>query len=96
MLGDSDFERLRPIFVRESANIHLLPTHDDITLETDDRVQLIFTPTNALIIGGLESAGEYVRVSAIVNIIDTNCKNFISFIFLPNYLTCPCSSFHII
>ena len=76
VIGDSDFEITEPINVINSADIRLFTTNDEITLETDDRVQLIFTPTNTLIIGGLESAGEYIRVNAIVNIIDTDCKSF--------------------
>ena len=77
VIGDSDFVGMEPITLfNNSADIRLFTTNDEITLETDDRVQLIFTPTNALIIGGLESAGEYVRDSAIVNIIDTDCKKY--------------------
>ena len=77
VIGDSDFVGMGPInLFNNSADIRLFTTNDEITLETDDRVQLIFTPTNALIIGFLESAGEYVRDSAIVNIIDTDCKKY--------------------
>ena len=77
VIGDSDFVGMEPITLfNNSADIRLFTTNDEITLETNDRVQLIFTLTNPVIIGGLESAGEYVRVSAIVNIIDTDCKNF--------------------
>ena len=76
MLDDSDFERFGPINVNiaDSGDIYLFVVNDDLTLETDDRVQLIFTPTNTDIIHSLESAGEYVRDSAIVNIIDNDCK----------------------
>ena len=71
---DSDFERLLPIRVSNSANIRLFTANDDITLEYDDRVQLRFTPDNPALIPGLEGVGEFTRDSAIVNIIDDDCK----------------------
>ena len=57
-----------------SAEIRLFTANDEVTLEYDDRVQLNFNPTAAGLITGLESLGEYVRSTAIVNIIDSDCK----------------------
>ena len=57
-----------------SAEIRLFTTNDEVTLEYDDRVRLDFNPTAADLITGLESFGEYVRSTAIVNIIDSDCK----------------------
>ena len=45
-----------------------------MTLEYDDRVLLRFTPDNASLIRGLEDMGEFIRDSAMVNIIDDDCK----------------------
>ena len=57
-----------------SAEIRLFTANDEVTLEYEDRVQLNFNPTAAGLITGLESLGEYVRNTAIVNIIDSDCK----------------------
>ena len=57
-----------------SAEIRLFTANDEVTLEYDDRVRLDFIPTAAGLITGLESMGEYVRNTAIVNIIDNDCK----------------------
>ena len=75
----SDFENLQPIGVSvtsalPSAEIRLFTANDEVTLEYEDRVQLNFIPTAADLITGLESMGEYVRNTAIVIIIDSDCK----------------------
>ena len=57
-----------------SAEIRLFIANDEVTLEYEDRVLLNFHPTAADLIPGLEAVGEYVRNTAIVNIIDNNCK----------------------
>ena len=57
-----------------SAEIRLFIANDEVTLEYEDRVRLNFVPTAAILITGLESMGEYVRNTAIVNIIDNDCK----------------------
>ena len=57
-----------------SSEIHLFTTNDEVTLEYDDRVRLDFNPTTAGLITGLEAVGEYVRNTAFVNIIDSDCK----------------------
>ena len=70
----SDFERLTPISVTKSEEIRLFAANDEITLEYDDRVLLQFTPDNPGLIPGLEAMGEYIRSSATVYIIDSDCK----------------------
>ena len=57
-----------------SAEIRLFTANDEVTLEYEDRVRLNFDPTAADLITGLESMGEYVRHTAIVNIIDNDSK----------------------
>ena len=57
-----------------SAEIRLFTANDEVTLEYEDRVRLNFVPTAAILITGLEDLGEYVRNTAIVNIIDNDCK----------------------
>ena len=57
-----------------SADIRLFTANDEVTLEYEDRVLLDFNPTAADLITALESMGEYVRNTAIVNIIDNDCK----------------------
>ena len=59
----------------QSAEIRLFIANDEVTLEYEDRVLLNFDPTAADLITGLEAVGEYVRNTAIVNIIDSDCKH---------------------
>ena len=73
-VGTSDFERLTPISVRNSAEIRLFANNDEITLEYDDRALLSFTPDNPVLIPALEGNGEYIRDTATVHIIDSDCK----------------------
>ena len=54
-----------------SAEIRLFTANDEVTLEYE---RLNFDPTAADLITALESFGEYVRNTAIVNIIDNDCK----------------------
>ena len=56
------------------AAIRLFTRNDEKTLEYNDFVILTFTPADPATITGLESVGEYVRTSAIVNIIDNDRK----------------------
>ena len=75
----SDFENLQDIGVSVTstlpgAEIRLFTANDEVTLEYEDRVRLNFNPTAADLIPGLGSMGEYVRNTAIVNIIDNDCK----------------------
>ena len=76
----SDFENLQDIGVLvtsalPSAEICLFTANDEVTLEYEDRVQLDFNITSADLITDLEAVGEYVRNTAIVNIIDSDCKH---------------------
>ena len=73
-VGTSDFQRLAPISVRNSAEIRLFTANDEITLEYDDRVLLRFTPDNSALVPGLEGLGEYIRDTATVHIIDNDGK----------------------
>ena len=60
-----------------SAEISLFIANDQVTLEYEDRVRLDFDPTSAELITGLEAVGEYVRNTAIVNIIDNDCESIL-------------------
>ena len=71
---NTDFERLLGISVTDTANIRLFASNDDISLEYDDRVQLIFTPNNPALITGVEGHGQYIRTNATVRIIDIDGK----------------------
>ena len=72
----SDFERLSPIRVTNSADIHLFAAKDANSLEYDDRVLLSFAPDNSRLIVGLEANGEYIRDTATVNINDSDGKRY--------------------
>ena len=63
--------------------IQLFSRNDDITLEYNDTVILRFivNPGFAGLIQQLEAAGEYIRDTAIVNIIDENRK-YLRFVWL--------------
>ena len=58
----------------EYEEIRLFTSIDQITLEYDDRIKLIFTPNNPALIPGVEDVGEYIRDTAIVNIIDNDSR----------------------
>ena len=73
-VGNSDFERLIPIRVTNSALIRLFTANDEITLEYDDRVLLSFTPDYSALVPVLEGVGEYIRDTATVHIIDNDGK----------------------
>ena len=71
----SDFERLLPIRVSNKAkSIRLFTANDDISLEYDDRVRLVFTPDNPVLVPALEGFGQYIRTTATVRIIDDDCE----------------------
>ena len=57
-----------------NEDIRLFTSNDQITLEYDDRVLLVFTPNDPALIPVVEGAGEYIRNTAIVNIIDNESK----------------------
>ena len=69
-------QRLEPVAVsRDGAEIRVFTANDEITLEYDDRILLTYIPSDSVLITGLEAVGEYVRNTAIVNIIDDDCKH---------------------
>ena len=73
-IGDSDFANLIPITFRNEADIRLFTINDVTTLEYNDYVILTFYPASPAVIPALEGVGEYIRTSAIVNIIDNDRK----------------------
>ena len=78
IIGESDFAALTTIMYNsgssENVEILLFTSNDQITLEYDDRVLLVFTPDNPGLIPAVEGVGEYIRDTAIVNIIDNESK----------------------
>ena len=57
----------------DEASIELRTRNDDITLEYDDTVILVFTPEDDLI-EIYEEEGEYIRDSVVVHIVDNDRK----------------------
>ena len=87
----SDFEPFLPIAVNNRADLRLFPADDKVTLEYNDRVMLTFNPRAAGLIPGLENVGEYIRDSAIVNIIDNDRKpNVLEIIMYILFSWCQC------
>ena len=81
-----DFVAMGSIRVINSTEVTLLTVDDDMTLEYDDTVILTFTPDDPDLISSLETAGEYIRDTATINIIDNDCKlRVILFILLINW-----------
>ena len=79
LLGSTDFFDILPVMVEieevfEFATIELRTRNDDITLEYNDTVILIFTPDEDDFIQSYEAAGEYIRDSVVVRIIDNDRK----------------------
>ena len=79
IIGNSEFQRLTPIrvinnYANPSTDIHLYTSNDETALEYDDRVLLKFTPTHVNLTPGLERNFEYIRDTAVVNIIDNDRK----------------------
>ena len=66
-----------PISFVNETEIRLFTSNDEIALEYDDSIILIFTPDNPVFINGLEGLGEYIRDTAIVNIIDNDSMSLI-------------------
>ena len=54
------------------TEIRLFTRNDEITLEYNDSVILMFTPDNDTLIPGIEDVGEYVRNTTTVIIIDND------------------------
>ena len=61
----------------DEVMIELHTRNDDITLEYNDSVLLIFTPNGDDLIEFYESEGEYIRDNVIVHIIDNDRMYFI-------------------
>ena len=77
-LGSTDFFNILPVNVdiddSDRATIELRTRNDDITLEYDDTVILVFTPDEDDLIEFYEGEGEYIRDSVTVYILDTDRK----------------------
>ena len=56
----------------DEAMIELRTRNDDITLEYDGTVELVFTPDEDDLIEFYEDEGEYIRATAVVNIVDND------------------------
>ena len=54
------------------TEIRLFTHNDEITLEYNDNVILMFTPDNDTLIPGIEDVGEYVRSTTTVIINDND------------------------
>lgn len=74
----SDFDQMPSTDISISdgrdADIRLYTRNDLASLEHGERIVLTFTTDNTILKAGLERLGEFLRDSAIVNIIDTDCK----------------------
>ena len=57
-----------------ATSIRVFPVNDEITLEYDDRVLLRFTPAVTNLSSDLANQFEYIRDTAVVNIIDNDRK----------------------
>ena len=76
--GSTDFFNILPVDVDVEGNakamIDLRTRNDDITLEYDDTVILVFTPDEEDIIDFYEEEGEHIRDSVVVYIVDNDRK----------------------
>ena len=57
-----------------ATSVRVFPVNDEITLEYDDRVLLRFTPAVTNLFSNLANQFEYIRDTAVVNIIDNDRK----------------------
>ena len=74
-VGTTDFVAFSVTTVLDNrATIPLLATKDGITLEYNDSVVFTFSLSFPGIIQVLKDAGEFLRDTATVNIIDVDCK----------------------
>ena len=87
-VGFSDFKRFDTVRVIISADVRILSLNDEITLEYDDKVRLAFIPDNPDLVSGLQSLGEFIRDTAVVNIIDNDCELHEAYLFI-FFLTVP-------
>ena len=58
----------------DETRIELRTRNDDITLEYDDTIILVFTPDEDALIEFYEGEGEYIRDSVVVHIVDKDRK----------------------
>ena len=84
IIGAADIVQQLPTIEYHSNNIdneeiRIYTNNDQIAFEYDDRVRLVFTPDNSILIAGVEDLGEYIRDFAIVNIIDNDSKRFYNY-----------------
>ena len=70
----SDFVPFIELRVRNFVEVVLFTTNDNVTLEYEDRVQLRYSASHFASV--LEDAGEYIRDTATLNIIDNDRKFF--------------------
>ena len=73
-VASQDYQHFGPVGTSESGatSVTFVTWDDETTLEYDDSVNFIFTPHNPPLIYGIEDAGEFIRDTATVNIIDTD------------------------
>ena len=81
-LDVTDFFDILPVAIEVEGNaierIELSTRNDDITLEYDDTVLLVFTPEISTLTNFYEREGEYIRDKAIVHIIDNDRKQTVT------------------
>ena len=73
-IGSTDFESLQPSSFETSKDVSLFIVNDDITLEYNDTVILRYTCGNPCYIPSIEGAGEFIRDTATVYIIDRDSE----------------------
>ena len=75
-----DIRNFRPVAVpqgtNEALNIQVIPRYDTISLELDDRINLMFIPLNPIITPKLYFAetGEFLRDITVVRILDSDSE----------------------
>ena len=75
LIGSNEFETFNPVPVTDNqADIRLFTYNDDVTLQYDRTVILRFTPAISNFIDAVEAAGQFIRDTATVNIIDNDSK----------------------
>ena len=75
LIGSSDFENLQPIAFENGTDVCLFTIDDEITLEYEDTVILRFTPDSPAFIPTVEGAGEFIRDTASLHIVDNDRKS---------------------
>ena len=79
-IDDSDFRVIS--YKDNGTKIDVMAHKDNVSLEYDDTVILTFTPDDPDLISSLETAGEYIRDTATINIIDNDRKAIIQITYL--------------